>query len=158
MRRLVGFHGDQPACTGISRLNHRLSRRAFARLAKRRGRHGGNQWNRIVRAKSGFSEFHRASSLNKVQSVYFRASVIFSLPTAERSAFVDKDWWRDWWKFFLNRYIEGHADIGKCMYKIFCYFRPLSLAYVSNLSPLLGRSYEAIIQLRYEIITRVWIM
>lgn len=38
MRRLVGFHGDQPACTGMSRLNRRrLSRLALARLANRRG-------------------------------------------------------------------------------------------------------------------------
>lgn len=41
MRRLVGFHGDQPACTGISRLNRRrLSRRALARLANRRDGRG----------------------------------------------------------------------------------------------------------------------
>lgn len=34
MRRLVGFHGDQPACTGISRLNRRrLSRRSAPRRA-----------------------------------------------------------------------------------------------------------------------------
>lgn len=36
MRRLVGFHGDQPACTGISRLNRRrLSRHAALRCASR---------------------------------------------------------------------------------------------------------------------------
>lgn len=48
MRRLVGFHGDQPACTGISRLNRRrLSRhaasRSRSRSAHRRGTHGGNR-------------------------------------------------------------------------------------------------------------------
>lgn len=67
MRRLVGFHGDQPACTGISRLNHRcLSRRVALSLSLApridAGRHGGNRRNRTVRAESGSSEFHRAPS------------------------------------------------------------------------------------------------
>jgi len=100
MRRLVGFHGYQPACTGISRLNHR--RLSHCRSPREpTGQHGGNRRNRT--RTRGIRLFWISSGAvigERTASVYFQAAVIPILRVPERSAFVVRDRLTEWWKCF----------------------------------------------------------